>query len=204
MARDFSQEAWGNAILRGVRSTGIRTRGRALAHLGFFAPGSSSRIGFSAGVKLMNSKAISFADHVSFGKAARIECHSNPEDGQMGQIQFGSRTSFGDFFHAGAIRKIVIGNNVLGGSHILLVDHNHGSPKQDMLSQTDVCPRDRRLHSPGPIIVEDDVWIADQVVILGGVSIGKGAIIAAQSVVRRDVPPYSIYANGRIVQFADH
>lgn len=44
----------------------------------------------------------------------------------------------------------------------------------------------------GPIIVEDEVWIGDQALILSGVRIGKGAIIAAGSVVVHDVPAYSI------------
>lgn len=45
----------------------------------------------------------------------------------------------------------------------------------------------------GPII-GNDVWIADGVLIKGGISIGDGAIIAANAVVTRDVPPYAIVA----------
>lgn len=44
----------------------------------------------------------------------------------------------------------------------------------------------------GPIIVNDDVWIGDRALILSGVEIGQGAIIAAGSVVVKDVPPYAI------------
>jgi acetyltransferase-like isoleucine patch superfamily enzyme len=44
----------------------------------------------------------------------------------------------------------------------------------------------------GPIIVDDEVWIGDKALILSGVHIGKGAIIAAGSVVVHDVPPYAI------------
>lgn len=44
----------------------------------------------------------------------------------------------------------------------------------------------------GPIIVEDDVWIGTNVLILSGVRVGRGAIIAAGAVVTRDVPPYVI------------
>lgn len=46
--------------------------------------------------------------------------------------------------------------------------------------------------SKGPIIVEDEVWIGTGSVILSGVRIGKGSVISARSVVKRDVPPYSI------------
>lgn len=44
----------------------------------------------------------------------------------------------------------------------------------------------------GPIIIEDDVWIGTNAIILSGVRVGKGAVIAAGSVVSKDVPAYSI------------
>ena len=46
----------------------------------------------------------------------------------------------------------------------------------------------------GPIIVEDDVWIATNALILSGIRIGRGAIIAAGAVVTKNVPPYAIVA----------
>ena len=44
----------------------------------------------------------------------------------------------------------------------------------------------------GDIIIEDDVWIGAGAVILSGVRVGKGAVIASNSVVNRDVEPFSI------------
>ncbi|MGL5935845.1 MAG: CatB-related O-acetyltransferase [Cetobacterium sp.] len=44
----------------------------------------------------------------------------------------------------------------------------------------------------GPIVVKDDVWIGTDALILSGVTIGQGAIVAAGSIVTKDVPPYSI------------
>lgn len=46
--------------------------------------------------------------------------------------------------------------------------------------------------SNGPIIVQDDVWIGQGAFILSGVKLGQGAVIAAKSVVVKDVPPYAI------------
>lgn len=46
--------------------------------------------------------------------------------------------------------------------------------------------------SKGPVVVKDDVWIGHQSTILSGVTLGQGAVVAACSVVTRDVPPYAI------------
>lgn len=47
-------------------------------------------------------------------------------------------------------------------------------------------------YSNGPIIVEDDVWLGMDVIILSGLTIGQGAVIAAGSVVTKSIPPYAI------------
>lgn len=53
---------------------------------------------------------------------------------------------------------------------------------------------DSAVQRRGPIEICDDVWIGSRVTVLTGVTIGVGAIVAAGSVVTRDVPPYSIVA----------
>ncbi len=47
-------------------------------------------------------------------------------------------------------------------------------------------------YNKGNIIVEDDVWIGKNALILSGVKIGRGAIIGANTIVTKDVPPYAI------------
>ena len=46
--------------------------------------------------------------------------------------------------------------------------------------------------SKGEIIIGDNVWLGDRTVILSGVHIGDGAVIAANAVVTHDVPAYSV------------
>lgn len=53
----------------------------------------------------------------------------------------------------------------------------------------------------GPIHVGDDVWIGFGVTILSGVKIGKGAVIAAGSIVTKDVPPYAIWINNHVFSY---
>lgn len=50
------------------------------------------------------------------------------------------------------------------------------------------------------IKIDDDVWIGYEAIILPGVHIGKGSVIGARSVVAKDVPPYSIYVQNRVIK----
>lgn len=53
----------------------------------------------------------------------------------------------------------------------------------------------------GDIVVENDVWIGINSIVLSGVTIHQGAVIGAGSVVSCDVPPYAIYAGGKIIKY---
>lgn len=59
-----------------------------------------------------------------------------------------------------------------------------------------ICAKAKKFlghpHSQGNVIIENDVWIGTDVLILSGVTIGNGAVVAARSVVTEDVAPYSI------------
>ncbi len=55
--------------------------------------------------------------------------------------------------------------------------------------------------SKGNIRVEDDVWIGENCTILSGVTLGQGSIISAGSTVVKDVPPYAIYGNYKILAY---
>jgi virginiamycin A acetyltransferase len=55
-----------------------------------------------------------------------------------------------------------------------------------------VTPRDNELPFKGDTLIGNDVWIGYESIMMPGVTIGDGAIIAAKSVVVNDVPPYSI------------
>lgn len=57
--------------------------------------------------------------------------------------------------------------------------------------------------SKGHIVIKDDVWIGYNSLILSGVEIGQGAVIAAGSVVTKDIPPYAIAAGvpARVIKY---
>lgn len=104
-------------------------------------------------------------------------------------ITIGEYSHIGEYAHITAINKIVIGKNVLTGRYVYISDNDHGNTTCDQIY---IPPIKRQLISKGPVIIEDNVWIGERVCILSGVHIGFGAIIAANSVVTKDVPPYSV------------
>lgn len=111
--------------------------------------------------------------------------HFSPE------IVIGNNVSIRDCSHITAIQSIRIGNGVLTGPNILITDNAHGDSVAKLL---DISPVLRPLVSKGPVVIEDNVWIGEKSSIMPGVHIGKGCIIAANSVVTKDIPPYCVAA----------
>ena len=83
----------------------------------------------------------------------------------------------------GCAEKVVIGNYVAIGPRVSFETMSHG---------LEFMPDQGRGNFPMPIIVEDQVWIAAGAMIMPGVTIGKGAVVAAGAVVNRDVSPYTM------------
>lgn len=106
------------------------------------------------------------------------------------RLDIGESVSIGEYTHITCISRISIGNGVLTGRYVLISDNNHGTP--GLAEELATPPAKRELSSKGPITIEDNVWIGDRAIILGGVTIGKGAIIAANTVVTKDVPAGAI------------
>jgi len=87
--------------------------------------------------------------------------------------------------------KIIIGNKVMFGPNVIVIggDHNASMIGKFMYDVTDKRPQDDQN-----VVIEDDVWVGSRAIILKGVRVGRGSIVAAGSVVTRDVLPYTIVA----------
>jgi len=87
---------------------------------------------------------------------------------------------------------------ILGGNHPISSFTNF-----PLNSKLIVLSPEKDSKTKGPIIIEDDVWIGFGSTILSGVTIGKGAIIAAGSVVVKNVPPFAIVAGNpaKVIKF---
>lgn len=124
------------------------------------------------------------------GRCLRMEALGEPSGGSK-QIAIGNDVQVNDYVHIAAVRSVSIGDRVLIASRVFITDHNHGSYQGASQSDPAVPPIDRPLWS-APVAIEEDVWIGENVSILPGVRIGRGAIVGTMSTVTRDVPQYCI------------
>ena len=140
---------------------------------------------------LRGGKYISIGENASFGRNAVITCwDSYRGKNYTPSISIGNNVSIGEYSHITAINSIVIGDNVLTGKRVTITDNSHGN---NTWNELNIPPAERNLFSKGPVVIEDNVWIGDKVSIMPGVVIGKGSVIAANSVVTHNVQPYSIF-----------
>ena len=113
-------------------------------------------------------------------------CHFTPNSISLGDhVYIGS----GAYFQS-AHGEIVIGNHVMFGPEVHIHGGNH------IMDQVG-CYMDEVKKEAGsdPMVkIEDDVWVGANAIILSGVTIGRGSVIGAGSVVTKSVPPYSVYA----------
>ena len=151
-----------------------------------FLPYADRSCSFTGKGTFLNFKNIIIGEKTKIGKNFVITANK-----ENSIIQIGSFCNIGEDNHITAIGKITIGNGVLTGRRVTISDNNHGSfEKKDLLLR----PWIRELTSKGDVKIYDNVWIGENAVILSGVTIGEGAIIAANAVVTKNIPPFSLAA----------
>ena len=116
------------------------------------------------------------------GNYSTIEDFSTVNNG-VGAVKIGDRTRIG--LGNTIIGPVTIGNDIRLAQNVVLSGLNHN-----------YTAIDQPIHAQGvsttPIVIEDETWIGANVVIVAGVTIGKHCIVAAGSVVTKDVPSYSV------------
>lgn len=86
--------------------------------------------------------------------------------------------------------EIIIGDNVIFGPGVNIHGGNHVTDAVGMLLKD--VPKTKG--SDGVVRIGNDVWVGANAIILKGVTIGDGAVVAANAVVTHDIPPYTIAA----------
>ncbi len=96
------------------------------------------------------------------------------------RVVIGENCIIGDNCFLDGRQGITFGENVNVGSHVSIYTRQHDIDSPDF------------AEIGAPVVVGSYAWIASHSVILPGVTIGEGAVVAAGSVVPRDVPPYTL------------
>ncbi|MBE5889606.1 MAG: sugar O-acetyltransferase [Lachnospiraceae bacterium] len=115
-------------------------------------------------------------------------------------FDYGCNTTFGKFcstnfnFTCLDVCPVHIGDNVFIGPNVTLATPMHPLLPEERNVRQDENGRYYNLEYAKPITIEDNCWLASNVVVCGGVTIKEGCVIGAGSVVTRDIPPYSLAA----------
>ena len=140
------------------------------------------------------SEGLIFGDYVTISRGVMIR-PSSYYGGDYGiGLTMGEHSSIGPYGYVGCSGRITIGKNVMFGPKCSLFAENH------VFSSTESSIKSQGVRQKG-IVVEDDCWIGSNVTILDGVTIGKGSIIGAGTLVTRDVPSGSIVIDKREKKF---
>ncbi len=151
---------------------------------------SIEKVSFGRGLSLIGAHNISIGNKTAFGINGTLQAH----DSYLGvkynpSIIIGCNCWIGDYFNISAIDSITIGDNLVAGRWVTILDNTHGATDIESLR---IPPADRKLASHGAISIGNNVLIGDKVTILSGVSIGDNVVIGSNAVVTKDIPPYSI------------
>jgi acetyltransferase-like isoleucine patch superfamily enzyme len=152
-------------------------------------------------VRLLVPRRIFLGRHVMIGEGCFLD--ANTAEGRI-ELQDDVWLSRGSYIVAGRA-QVIVGPTTYIGHRCLFYGHNGIQIGRDVLLANDVqlicgnhtfSRRDIPIRAQpplgAPIVVEDDVWLGASVIVLGGVTIGKGSVVGAGAVVTHSLPPYSI------------
>ncbi len=140
-----------------------------------------------AEINCLSKQKIKIGNRVTIGKYAIIR-PSNLYGGEIGEgLKIGNNSNIGPYSYIGCSGFIEIGNNVLISPRVSIYAENH------VFIHTNHPIKEQGVTKQF-VKIEDDCWIASNSIILAGVTIGKGSVIAAGSVVTKDIPPFSVVA----------
>jgi acetyltransferase-like isoleucine patch superfamily enzyme len=127
-----------------------------------------------------------------------------------GEIIIGEHCFIGEHSRIWSAKKITIGNRVLISHNVNIHDQNSHplnskERHEDFKHIFEKGLQDRVDLKEKEIVIHDDVWIGFNATILKGVTIGKGAIIGACTLITEDVPEYAVMVGNpaRLVRYAD-
>ncbi|NEP14080.1 MAG: acyltransferase [Symploca sp. SIO2C1] len=123
----------------------------------------------------------------------RIEIGNFVQIGRSAQLKTRAGSIFiGEYTNIGAECRIDSTTEVHIGHHCLFAGRCYVGGVSHQFDRTDIPIVQQPLATKGGVRIGDDVWLGAHVIVLDGVTIGTGAIVAAGAVVTKDIPPYAI------------
>jgi acetyltransferase-like isoleucine patch superfamily enzyme len=116
----------------------------------------------------------------------------------QGKLIIGNNCGVGSNIQFGASAgTIIIGNDVMIASNVIMRAADHGVARNEKMY--------KQAYTSGSIIIEDDVWIGANAIILKNVTLGKGSVVGAGSVVTKSVEPNAIVAGNpaKLIKYRD-
>lgn len=154
--------------------------------------------------KINKYKYLTIKDNVRIGDDARLSFYDVYNNEKLSpSLYIGQRTYIGDHFTVLCADEVILEDDVLIASFVMISSENHGINPESTL------PYGKQSLTTNKVKISKGVWIGERVSILPGVTIGEKSIIGTGSVVTKNIPAYSIAVGNpaRVIKkycFVDH
>lgn len=165
---------------------------------GFHGLGARSLL--SLPVRLGGAKWIQIGCEVFVGPNCWFEIVDANSSRETPVIVIGDETSIAGSCTITATKNVIIEARVLMARNVYISDHTHEYGLRD------VAIKDQGVTKVAPVRIREGAWLGQNVVICPGVTIGRNAVVGANSIVREDVPDFSVAAGSpaKIIRHGDH
>lgn len=149
---------------------------------------SSRKIKVGKGVRIFHPRNITFGKNVEILQEAVFAPYAKNDEKYPSKIIVGNNVHFGVQDRIASANKVVIEDDVLFAAFVHITDHSHEFHNigKSIINQG--------IYSKGPVIIKRGAWLAFGCHILSDVTVGEYSVVAANSVVTKDVPAYSVVA----------
>jgi acetyltransferase-like isoleucine patch superfamily enzyme len=138
-------------------------------------------------VRLSGERRIAIGDGVSIGPGSWLQTLSDGENRSVA-LEIGSGASIAGACVFSAIRRVALEKDVLLARNVYISDHIH------RYTQIGVPILEQGVDKVMPVLIREGAWLGQNVVVCPGVTIGRGAVIGANSVVTHDIPDFCVAA----------
>ena len=136
-------------------------------------------------VQIISPANLDVGDETEFDTGVVLHCGGLDWCPKDTKVVIGGHCYIGPYSVLFGAGGITIGNNVLISPSVVIATHGHNFSDRSR-------PMREQPQAFEPVVIGDDVWIGSRAVILPGVAVGRGSIVAAGSVVTKDVPEFHI------------